>query len=245
MHATLRGIQPVGKLLPNTRELTGVVDRIQDRQKFERSDEECAGLRRCLRVIEHDEQAAVRFIDFHDLARPDDVIFVGHVLRATVDRSAVIAERPGTKRFGPLPGPVEFDRLADVDDKDRPTGAFGKRADLLAAQPLPAGTVTELLAHGGRGIRELPPISWRQVPFGGKTGNLELDDFRRFRVILCVNLIFHDSRCSRSRNCSRDEDRPSGGACTPADPSKPFTVRREEAFRKQVRLSRSRASAAG
>ena len=95
--------------------------------------------------------------DHDNLARPDDVVFVGHVLGATVDRSAVIAERPGTKRFGPLPGPVEFDRLADVDDKDRPTG----------------------------------------------------------------------------------------GACTPTDPSKPFTVRREEEFRKQVRLSLSRASAAG
>jgi len=144
--------------------------RMEEAQELERPHEESATTRRLAEVADRDEQPAIRFIDFDDLARPYTIPTVS---ARTITRQADkvvggvdVALEPGWVRTtggdGTFPGPVKLDGVADLKDENGFAGFFGQRLDIPAAETLPADRAAVLSPDrfGGSG-NELQRPSWQ------------------------------------------------------------------------------------
>lgn len=156
MNATCRGGKPAAKLLPHRLKASLVVDVVYGAEEIERLYQERTEDRRILRIRQADEEAAVAFVNFENLARPKRgflhgrLLEVGHVDAAV----AIVGDGVGPKSHRPFPGPIELDGASNVDGEDRASVSFGDDAHFPATQPLPLRAISELLPHCRLGVGE-------------------------------------------------------------------------------------------
>ena len=106
-----------------------------------------------------------------------------------------IVERSRTKRDCPFPRPIEIDRLADVDNVNRPAVSLCKNAYISAPQAFPLAAITELLANRRRGVFDKLVFGMWQKQFAAKPGRLIIGTgCHRHRMFVIVDVVFHDGK---------------------------------------------------